>query len=167
MNQDEIIEKVMKNVPEYAKPAILKRVKQALSLQKDDYQNRLARAERMSRQELMERDKQISELKAEIEIHKGHKQEINERWNAERRQVLELNQEVQSLKAERDNAIETLSSFRNQGKVLTVTQLRRKIKDLENVIADDKKMIDKYKKEAFRIAKVKDEEIDRLKKKER
>jgi len=76
MNQDEIIEKVMKNVPEYAKPAILKRVKQALSIAEDDYQNRLARAERMSRQGLMERDKQISELEKKIELL-----EIDEKTN--------------------------------------------------------------------------------------
>jgi len=68
MNQEEIIEQgfqVFVSVSMGTKDvdkAFHEGCEKALNLAEDDYQNRLARAERMSRQGLMERDKQISEL---------------------------------------------------------------------------------------------------------
>jgi len=59
-----------------SKKSTINAIEEALSLAEDDYQNRLARAERMSRHGLIERDKQISELEKKIELL-----EIDEKTN--------------------------------------------------------------------------------------
>ncbi|MHA1305348.1 MAG: hypothetical protein ACTSPI_16740 [Candidatus Heimdallarchaeaceae archaeon] len=54
--------KLVSDFIKLSKKSTINAIEEALSRAEDNYQNRLARAERMSRQGLMERDKQISEL---------------------------------------------------------------------------------------------------------
>ena len=87
----------------------------ALSRAEDDYQNRLARAERMSRQGLMERDKQISELEEKHlrVLKKALRDKGDDKARLHKKQISELKKKIELLEIDEKTNLDDFEKLQN------------------------------------------------------